>query len=150
VLGFLGQSTTAVQHLGAVAERVEPVYGHALAMLAVVYGAPVWGFTLLWLCLAVALTARQVRAGLPFAPTWWSFTFPVGTVVTGTSALASATGLDLFRFGAGLATLGLLTGWTLAAAGTARAFAGRRGTRSSTTRTNRGSAPLTRAACLAA
>lgn len=122
VLGFLGQSTAAVQHLGAIATVVEPAYGHALAMLAVVYGVPVWGFTLLWLSLAVALTARQVREGLPFAPTWWSFTFPVGTVVAGTSSLAAATGLDLFRVAAAVTMTGLLVGWTAAALGTAGAF----------------------------
>ncbi|HJQ06403.1 MAG TPA: TDT family transporter [Nocardioides sp.] len=122
VLGFLGQSTTAAHHLGAIAPTVVPTYGHALAMLALVYGVPVWGFTLLWSALALSLTVRQVRAGLPFAPTWWSFTFPVGTVVTGTSALAAATGLDLFRGAAALALLGLLTGWLVAATGTVRAF----------------------------
>lgn len=142
VLGFLGQSTAAVQHLGVVAQAAEPAYGHALAMLAVVYGVPVWGFTLLWLGLAVALTVRQAREGLPFAPTWWSFTFPVGTVVAGTSSLAVATGLDLFRVAAGIAMAGLLLGWVVAAAGTSLALIGSR-RRSAEVGTNRGSARLT-------
>jgi tellurite resistance protein TehA-like permease len=124
VLGFLGQSTTAAHHLGAIAPGVVPSYGHALAMLALVYGVPVWGFTVLWTALALALTVHQVRRGLPFAPTWWSFTFPVGTVVTGTSALAATTGLVLFSAAAGVALLGLLVGWVVAATGTLRAFAG--------------------------
>lgn len=115
VLGFLGQSTTAVHHLGALAPSVVPDYGHALSMLAVIYGVPVWGFTVLWTVLALALTMRQIRDGLPVAPTWWSFTFPVGTVATGTSALAAATGLTLFEVAAGIATLGLLAGWLAAA-----------------------------------
>ena len=38
--------------------------------------------------------------------TWWSFTFPVGTVVTGTSALALHTGADLFRYGAAVGYAG--------------------------------------------
>lgn len=122
VLGFLGQSTTAVHHLGVQAPSVVPVFGHTLQMLTVAYGVPAWGFTMAWLALALALLARQVRAGLPFAPSWWSFTFPVGTVVTGTSALASATGLTLFAFVATLAMAGLLVGWGLAAAGTLGAF----------------------------
>ncbi|NYI80149.1 TDT family transporter [Nocardioides panzhihuensis] len=122
VLGFLGQSTTAVHHLGALAPSVVPDYGHALSMLAVLYGVPVWGFTVLWTVLALALTVRQIREGLPVAPTWWSFTFPIGTVATGTSALAAATGLALFEVGAGIATLGLLAGWLAAAYGTVRLF----------------------------
>jgi C4-dicarboxylate transporter/malic acid transport protein len=122
VLGFLGQSTTAAHHLGALAPTVVPTYGGALRAMTLCYGVPVWGFTMLWLALSVALTVRQVRAGLPYAPTWWSFTFPVGTVVTGTSALATATGLDLFRAVAGLLMAGLLIGWLVAALGTLRAI----------------------------
>lgn len=123
VLGFLGQSTTAVHHLGVEAPAVVPTYGHALRMLTIVYGVPAWGFTLFWLALAIALTVRQVRLGMEFAPSWWSFTFPVGTVVTGTSALAAATGLVLFQVVAVLAMVGLLVGWAAAARGTVRAFA---------------------------
>ncbi|TQL66407.1 tellurite resistance protein TehA-like permease [Nocardioides albertanoniae] len=120
VLGFLGQSTTAVHHLGALAPSVVPGYGHALGMLAVCYGVPVWGFTVLWTALALTLTMRQLRDGLPVAPTWWSFTFPIGTVATGSSALAAATGLVLFEVAAGLAALGLLVGWVAAAYATWR------------------------------
>lgn len=122
VLGFLGQSTAAVHHLGALAPRLVPEYGDALGKLALCYGVPVWGFTMLWVALATTLTARQVRAGMPFAPSWWSFTFPVGNVVIATSALAAATGLDLFKAIAALAMLGLLAGWAAAAGGTLRAF----------------------------
>lgn len=125
VLGFLGQSTTAAHHLGALAPDIVPQYGDALRALTICYGVPVWGFTLLWLGLAVLLTMRQVRDGLPFAPSWWSFTFPVGTVVTGTSALALATGLLLFEVVAAVVLLLLLTGWLAAAGGTARALLSR-------------------------
>ena len=48
-------------------------------------GWRVWGFAMLWLALAAALTVREVRAGLPFAPTWWSFIFPLGAFVTATA-----------------------------------------------------------------
>ena len=46
---------------------------------------------MVWLVLAAAITLRTARSagGLPFALTWWSFTFPVGTCVTGTIALAT-------------------------------------------------------------
>jgi tellurite resistance protein TehA-like permease len=92
VLGPLGQSVTAAGNLGTVAAHVLPVpYGTGAAVLALLYGVPVWGFAMMWLVLAAALTLRTARTshGLPFALTWWSFTFPVGTCVTGTIALAS-------------------------------------------------------------
>ena len=58
---------------------------------AILYGVPVWGFAVLWIALATALTVRTLRRGMPFALTWWSLTFPVGTFVTGTSQLAACT-----------------------------------------------------------
>ena len=62
-------------------------------MFALLYGVPTWGFAMMWLALAAAITIRTALrsqpGGLPFALTWWSFTFPVGTCVTGTIALAA-------------------------------------------------------------
>ena len=52
---------------------------------------------MMWLALAAAITVRTARRGLPFALTWWSFTFPVGTCVTGTIALAVRSGADVLR-----------------------------------------------------
>ncbi len=95
VLGPLGQSITAAALLGAAAPGVIPApYGTAMAAMGVLYGVPVLGFALLWLALAAAITIKAARAGLPFSLTWWSFTFPVGTTVTGASELALHTGSE--------------------------------------------------------
>ena len=56
---------------------------------------------------------------MPFALTWWSLTFPVGTFVTGTTQLAVLTGLPAFEAGAVIAYLGLLCTWLLVAVRTA-------------------------------
>ena len=61
-------------------------------VFAILFGVPVWGFCVLWIALATALTVRTLRRGMPFALTWWSLTFPVGTFVTGTTQLAIHTG----------------------------------------------------------
>ncbi|WP_237047700.1 TDT family transporter [Lentzea guizhouensis] len=82
VLGPLGQSITAANLLAGVA--VLPGQN----AFAVLYGTTTWGFALLWVVIAAAATVRVARRGLPFALTWWSFVFPLGTLVTGTSALA--------------------------------------------------------------
>jgi tellurite resistance protein TehA-like permease len=58
---------------------------------------------------------RTARDGLPFSLTWWSFTFPVGTCVTGTSALALHTDADLFRYPAALFYAGLVAAWIIVA-----------------------------------
>ncbi len=124
VLGWLGQSITAVNLLGDRAHlAIDAPYAAAFEVLGVVYGVPVLGFTLLWATIAAALTVRTARAHLPFALTWWSFTFPVGTVVTGTSALAASTGSVAV---AGLAVVfyvGLLGAWGTVATRTARGSA---------------------------
>lgn len=127
VLGFLGQSVTATHHLGALAPEVLPApYGGAFEALGLVYGVPVWGFAMLWLAIAVAITVRTARRHLPFSLTWWSFTFPVGTLVTGTSGLADVTGLVVLRVAAGLLVLLLLVAWTVVAVRTAHGVHGGR------------------------
>jgi tellurite resistance protein TehA-like permease len=80
----------------------------------------VWGFAVLWIALATSLTVRTLRRGMPFALTWWSLTFPVGTFVTGTAQLAVHTHLPAFKVAAAIAYLGLLSTWMLVAARTAR------------------------------
>ena len=67
-------------------------------VFAILFGVPVWGFAVLWIVLATALTVRTLRRGMPFALTWWSLTFPVGTFVTGTTQLAVHTGLPASRW----------------------------------------------------
>ncbi len=120
VLGPLGQSITAAHVLGATArgELPEP-YGSAFEAMGLVYGVPMWGFAMLWLALALAITVRTARRGLPFSLTWWSFTFPVGTLVTGTSGLAAATGAYVLTVAAVVLYAGLLLSWSVVAVRTA-------------------------------
>jgi len=120
VLGPLGQSITAAGLLGAAAHlAVAPALASAMSTMSVLYGVPVFGFVLLWSAIAASLTVRTIRGGLPFALTWWSFTFPVGTCVTGTTALAIHTGLPAFRWAAVIGYGLLLTAWLTVAIRTA-------------------------------
>ena len=121
VLGPLGQSITAAGLLGTnAALAVEPELADAMGVFTILFGVPVWGFGVLWIALASALTVRTARRGMPFALTWWSLTFPVGTFVTGTTQLAVHTGLPAFRVAAVVAYVGLLGTWGLVAVRTAR------------------------------
>ncbi len=121
VLGPLGQSITAAGLLGLAAGiAVDPELAGAMNSFAVLFGVPVWGFAVLWIALATGLTVRTLRRGMPFALTWWSLTFPVGTFVTGTTQLAVHTGLPAFRVAAVIAYLGLLCTWLLVALRTAK------------------------------
>ncbi len=124
VLGPLGQSVTAAGALGTEAARVLPApYPAGAAVFALLYGVPVWGFAMLWLTLAAAITLRAARQRLPFALTWWSFTFPVGTVVTGTITLAIRSDATALRVASVFLYGLLLAAWLIVAARTARGAA---------------------------
>jgi tellurite resistance protein TehA-like permease len=119
VLGPLGQSVTAAGNLAREAGLALPrPYPAGANVFALLYGLPTWGFAMLWLAIATALTVRALRRGLPFGLTWWSFTFPVGTVVTGTISLAARTGSDLLHDASGVLFLLLAAAWLVVAART--------------------------------
>ncbi|MFD8198652.1 TDT family transporter [Streptomyces sp. NPDC059701] len=121
VLGPLGQSTTAVGKFADAAPGVLPgPYAEGFAVFAVLYGVPVTGFALLWLCLAAAHVVRARRRGMRFSMTWWSFTFPVGTCVTGAEALARHTGLAACEVLALVLYALLVAAWAVAAVHTGR------------------------------
>ncbi|MBT9254611.1 TDT family transporter [Phycicoccus sp. MAQZ13P-2] len=120
VLGPLGQSVTAAHTLGHTAPAVLPdPYASAFEAMGLVFGLPMWGFAMLWLALAAAITVHTSRAHLPFSLTWWSFTFPVGTVVTGTSGLAAVTRAPFLDVAAVTLYAGLVLAWALIAVRTA-------------------------------
>ena len=97
VLGPVGQSITAVNLLANAAPSALPAaYVPGAAAFALFYGLAAWGFAMLWLTIAAVATVRTARAHLPFTLTWWSFTFPVGTLVTAASGLSARTGLVVF------------------------------------------------------
>jgi C4-dicarboxylate transporter/malic acid transport protein len=120
VLGPLGQSITAANLLAGDAAGVLPApYGQGASAFALFYGVPTWGFVALWMAIALALTVRTARQRLPFSLTWWSFTFPVGTVVTGTSDLSARIHADLFTVASVLVYALLVTAWITVATRTA-------------------------------
>lgn len=115
LLGPLGQSIAAASGLANV---VPADFSAVAGDFAALYGLATWGFALLWLVIASAITVRTLRTGMPFSLTWWSFTFPVGTVVLGTSALAARTGLDVFAWAALAMYASLVMAWVIVLART--------------------------------
>ncbi|MFI9844907.1 TDT family transporter [Nonomuraea sp. NPDC051941] len=123
-LGALGQVVTGLGVLAAAAPSALPAsYAHGAAVLALLGGVGVWGFAMLWLALAAALTVRELRAGLPFAPSWWSFIFPLGACVTGTGVLAARTGSQVFVWVAVVLYTLLAAAWVVVAYRSVRHFA---------------------------
>ena len=119
-LGLIGQSITAANLLGGAAAGVfdgdQAGIALGLRVFGIGYGMVMAGFGTAMFALAVAVTVRAVRRRMPFALTWWSFTFPVGTCVTGLAALGK--GLDARGVEAASVVLfvALVAAWGLVAA----------------------------------
>jgi len=125
VLGPLGQSVTAAGLLADHAPESLGLTRHAMTAFSILYGIPTMGFAMLWLIIAGVIVLDAARRGLPFSLGWWSFTFPIGTCVTGATVLAHHTGAAAFTALAVALYALLLVGWSLAAGGTARMLAAR-------------------------
>jgi tellurite resistance protein TehA-like permease len=112
VLGPVGQSITAACALGRAAiTAIDEPFATGFKTFALAYGVPMWGFIWLWLPIALLLTIRARHKQMGFALTWWSFTFPIGTCVTGTSLLAVLTGLPMFQWTAVFLFVILISAW---------------------------------------
>ncbi|MBM9468311.1 SLAC1 family transporter [Nakamurella leprariae] len=123
-LGMIGQSATAAVLLGARADGVLPngmaAGAHAFGLL---YGLVILGFGAFVFALAVGVTVHTARTALPFSMTWWAFTFPVGTCVTGAAALAGTTGATALAALADALYVGLVGALLLVVARTAHGVA---------------------------
>ncbi|GAA1458491.1 TDT family transporter [Williamsia maris] len=121
-LGMIGQSITAAITLGT-ASRGEFTGSHAsvatdLHTAGVAYGIFVGMLGVVAFIVSATVTARAAHSGLPFSLTWWSFTFPVGTCVTGATALGTATGVGEIHTTAVVLYVLLFTAWAVVAART--------------------------------
>jgi tellurite resistance protein TehA-like permease len=73
-------------------------FAEGFVAMALVIGVPVMGFTLLWLAASLAMVIRAFGQGMKFSLVWWSFGFPLGTVVTGMAGIARHSGLSAFHW----------------------------------------------------
>ncbi len=118
-LGVIGQSITAANSLAAHADSALAGYtseSHTIAtglrIFGVGYGVAATGLGVVMFALATAVTVHNIRRSMPFALTWWSFTFPIGTCVTGLAALATALDVTMFRVAAAMLLVVLVAAWT--------------------------------------
>ena len=119
-LGPIGTGALGLLLLGADAPHAFAGAGLAgigpvAAGIGVIGGAMLWGYGLWWLALAVLMTLRYLREGMPFNLGWCGFTFPLGVYAVSTLALARATHLEfLFAIG-GLLVACLAALWAIVA-----------------------------------
>ena len=119
-LGPIGTGALGMLLLGAdspviFAANGLPGVGEIAAGLGLVAGITLWGFGLWWMLMAVLITLRYLRAGIPFNLGWWGFTFPLGVYSLATLKLASTLHLVFFSvFGCVLVSL-LIVMWLIVA-----------------------------------
>ncbi|WP_404937482.1 TDT family transporter [Pseudomonas sp. JDS08PS003] len=119
-LGPIGTGALGMLVLGGDAPAIFaanglPGVGEIAAGLGLVAGLTLWGFGLWWMLMAVLITRRYLREGIPFNLGWWGFTFPLGVYSLATLKLGSTLLLGFFNvFGAVLvAALALM--WLIVA-----------------------------------
>ncbi|OOG11651.1 TDT family transporter [Pseudomonas sp. C9] len=119
-LGPIGTGALGMLLLGADAPAIFaanglPGIGEVAAGLGLVAGITLWGLGLWWMLIAVLITVRYLRDGIPFNLGWWGFTFPLGVYSLTTLKLASTLNLTFFSvFGCVLVAL-LVVMWMIVA-----------------------------------
>ncbi len=100
-LGPIGTGSLGLLLLGQDAPRILAAQdmvsiGIVAQGIGVIGGLILWGYGLWWLGMAILITLRHVKEGLPFNMGWWGFTFPIGVYSVATLTLARQTQLAFF------------------------------------------------------
>lgn len=122
-LGPIATGALGLLVLGADAPTVFAAHGLAgigeiaqgLGLLGAVL---LWGLGLWWLALAVLVTHRHAREGMPFNLGWWGFTFPLGVYALTTLRLGEALAAPFFTGLGAVLVMVLALLWTLVASRT--------------------------------
>lgn len=100
-LGPIGTGALGMLLLGADSPAIFAVNGFArigeiAEGLGLISGIALWGFGLWWILMALLITIRYFRAGIPFNLGWWGFTFPLGVYSLATLRLGHVLQLSFF------------------------------------------------------
>ncbi|MEK1911162.1 MAG: TDT family transporter [Pseudomonas chlororaphis] len=117
-LGPIGTGGLGMLLLGADAPAIFAANGMAAIGeiaegLGLVAGITLWGFGLWWMLVALLITLRYLRDGIPFNLGWWGFTFPLGVYALTTLKLAATLNLTFFAVFGSLLVLALALMWLL-------------------------------------
>ena len=73
-----------------------PGVGEIASGLGLIGGVIFWGVGVWWCLMALLITARYLRNGIPFNLGWWGFTFPLGVFALTTLKLGAVLHLGFF------------------------------------------------------
>ncbi|WP_095144008.1 MULTISPECIES: TDT family transporter [unclassified Pseudomonas] len=117
-LGPIGTGALGMLLLGGDAPAIFaanglPGIGEVAAGLGLIAGITLWGFGLWWMLMAVLITLRYLREGIPFNLGWWGFTFPLGVYSLATLKLASTLNLSFFSIFGSVLVIALAIMWLI-------------------------------------
>ncbi|WWG81315.1 TDT family transporter [Pseudomonas poae] len=119
-LGPIGTGALGMLLLGGDAPAIFaanglPGVGEMANGLGLVAGITLWGFGLWWMLIAVLITLRYLRVGIPFNLGWWGFTFPLGVYALATLKLANLLHLGFFSVFGSVLVAALALMWLIVA-----------------------------------
>jgi len=92
-LGPIGAGTVALINLVKVSDFI------ASKDVFYAFGLIFWGFGIWWVIMAIFLTLHYIKnLKLPYAMSWWAFTFPLGAFVSGNHALSSVFKMSIIDY----------------------------------------------------
>lgn len=124
-LGPIGTGALGMLVLGQAAPAIFTAaglgqYGDAARGIGLIGGLLLWAYGLWWAAMAVLITLRYLRHGLPFNLGWWGYTFPLGVFSVATLKLGTLLPIPAFNlFGMALVAA-LLVLWLIVGARTVR------------------------------
>lgn len=124
-LGPIGTGALGMLVMGADAPAIFaanglPGLGEIADGIGLVAGITLWGFGLWWMLIAVLITLRYLRTGIPFNLGWWGFTFPLGVYALTTFRLAERLNLSFFSMMGAVLVICLTILWIIVMSRTVR------------------------------
>jgi C4-dicarboxylate transporter/malic acid transport protein len=122
-LGPIGTGALGMLVIGAdapaifSAQGLEGIGGVAQG-IGLISGILFWGLGLWWMTMAVLITVRYFKAGVPFNLGWWGFTFPIGVYALTTLKLGLLLHSTFFNVFGGVLVLVLVVMWLIVASRT--------------------------------
>lgn len=120
-LGPLGTGALGMLVLGADAPAIFAAQGMASIGtsaygIGIIAGVVLWGAGLWWVLLALLITIRHFRAGIPFNLGWWGYTFPLGVFTLATLKLGMLLKIGAFSIFGTVLFIVLASMWAFVAA----------------------------------
>ena len=124
-LGPIGTGALGMLLLGADAPAIFAAngfvrIGEIAEGIGLISGVALWGFGVWWLSMAVLITIRYFRSGIPFNLGWWGFTFPLGVYSLATLRLGSLLHLSFFDVAGCVLVVMLALMWLIVGARTVK------------------------------